>query len=53
MHLFQLLTYLDIDTIPRTDMCIYPKSNKIGIFTDDGFIKIYKIDSDVNYYEGE
>jgi hypothetical protein len=34
-------------------MCIYPKSNKIGIFTNEGFTKFYKQHSDVNYYEGE
>ena len=49
----ELLSYIDIDTIPKTDMCFYPKSGKIGVFTSDGFAKFYKTDSDVAYYEGE
>lgn len=48
-----VLTYIDIDTVPKTDMCYYPKSGKIGIFTNEGFAKLYKADSNVTYYEGE
>lgn len=48
-----VLTYIDIDTVPKTDMGVYPKSGKIAIFTNDGFAKVYKADSDVKYYEGE
>jgi uncharacterized cupin superfamily protein len=49
----EVLTYLDIDTVPRTDMAIYPKSGKVGIFTDDGIAKIFKADDAVKYYDGE
>ncbi len=49
----ETLTYIDIDTIPKTDMAVYPKTGKIGIFTNDGFTKWYKKDTDVKYYEGE
>ena len=49
----EILTYIDIDTIPKTDMCAYPRTDKIGIFTNDGFAKFYKLNSDVKYYEGE
>ena len=49
----ETLTYIDIDTVPKTDMCLYPKTGKIGIFTNDGFAKIYKTNNDVKYYEHE
>ena len=49
----ELLSYIDIDTVPKTDLCTYPKSGKIGIFGNDGYVKIFKSDSDVNYYDGE
>lgn len=49
----EVLAYIDIDTVPKTDMGVYPKSGKIGVFTNDGFAKLYKADSDVMYYEYE
>ncbi|MDR0287125.1 MAG: cupin domain-containing protein [Clostridiales bacterium] len=49
----EVLTYIDIDTVPKTDMCIYPKSGKIGVFTNDGFAKLYKLNDDIKYYDGE
>ncbi len=47
------LSYIDIDVVPATDMAVYPKTGKIGVFTRDGFAKWYKKDGDVKYYEGE
>jgi Uncharacterized conserved protein, contains double-stranded beta-helix domain len=47
------LCYIDIDTVPKTDMCIYPKTGKIGVYTHDGFNNVYKLDSGVGYYDGE
>ncbi len=49
----EVLTYIDIDTIPKVDMAVYPKTGKVGIFTNEGLIKIYKTDGTVPYYEGE
>ena len=49
----EVLSYIDIDTIPTTDMCVYPKSEKIGVFLNDGFMKFYKQSNDVKYYDGE
>ncbi len=49
----EVLTYLDVDTIPVTDMAVYPRTGKIGVFTNDGFMKWYKTDNNINYYEGE
>lgn len=48
-----VLRYIDIDTVPKTDMGVYPKSGKLAVFTNDGFAKFYRADSDVSYYEGE
>ena len=47
------LCYIDIDTVPKTDMCVYPKTGKIGVYTHDGFSKLYKTDDSVDYYDGE
>lgn len=47
------LTYIDIDTIPKADMAVYPKTGKIGVFTNDGFTRWYKKDGNINYYDGE
>jgi uncharacterized cupin superfamily protein len=49
----EVLTYIDIDTIPKTDMCVYPKTGKMGVFLNDGFMKFYKLNNDVKYYDGE
>ena len=47
------LTYIDIDTVPKTDMAVYPRTGKIGVFTTDGFAKWYKADGNVKYYDEE
>lgn len=47
------LTYIDIDTVPKVDMAVYPRTGKIGVFTTDGFTKWYKEDGNVKYYDGE
>lgn len=46
------LIYLDVDTIYDIDVCIYPDSNKIGIYNEN-VNKVYKLDDEVDYYEGE
>jgi uncharacterized cupin superfamily protein len=49
----EVLSYIDIDTVPETDMAVYPKTGKIGVFGNDGFMKIYKMDGGIKYYDGE
>ncbi|KAI4453271.1 alanyl-trna synthetase [Holotrichia oblita] len=46
------LVYLDVDTRAEQDIIFYPHSNKIMAITKD-FKKLYNIDTDVNYLEGE
>ena len=47
------LCYLDIDTTSMPDVCHYPDSKKVGIFSDDKMGMIYKEADHVDYYEGE
>lgn len=46
------LVYLDFDVIHDLDVAIYPDSNKIGIW-GKGINKVYKLEEDVGYYDGE
>lgn len=46
------LVYLDVDTSAGQDIVFYPHTNKL-MAVADGFRKWYKIDSDVNYLDGE
>ena len=46
------LVYLDVDVIHNIDVSVYPDSNKIGVWGTDTN-RIYRLDDDVDYYEGE
>lgn len=46
------LVYIDFDVIHDLDVAIYPDSNKIGVWGKD-INRVYPLDGDVNYYEGE
>lgn len=46
------LSYIDFDVVHEVDVSVYPDSGKIGIW-GKGINKLYKEDSDVDYYEGE
>ena len=46
------LTYIDFDTVNDIDVAIYPDSKKIGIW-GKGINRVYKMDEDVDYYDGE
>ena len=46
------LVYLDFDVICDLDVTVYPDSGKLGIWGKDTN-KIYRIDDDVDYYDGE
>lgn len=46
------LIYLDFDTANDLDAAIYPDSNKIGIW-GKGVNRVYRLQEDVDYYDGE
>jgi len=48
----EMLIYLDVDTKHRPDVCLYPETNKIGIY-GDGIRQIHKTDKCIDYYDGE
>jgi uncharacterized cupin superfamily protein len=51
------LKYLSLSTKERAEVCEYPDSNKIGVIVGDygdwAVRKMFKADSDVDYFEGE
>ena len=46
------LVYIDFDVIHDLDAAIYPVSGKIGVW-GKGVNRVYRLDDNVNYYEGE
>ena len=46
------LVYIDFDVIYDLDVTIYPDSEKIAVWGKD-INKVYKLDSNVDYYDGE
>ena len=46
------LVYLDFDIVNDLDVTIYPDSGKIGIWGKDTN-RVYRLNDDVPYYEGE
>jgi uncharacterized cupin superfamily protein len=48
----QALVYIDFDTKNDVDIAVYPDSGKVGIW-GGGVNRIYMIENDVDYYEGE
>ena len=46
------LVYLDFDIVHDLDVTMYPDSGKLGIWGMDTN-KLYRIDDDVDYYDGE
>lgn len=46
------LVYIDFDVIHDIDVTLYPDSDKIAVW-GKGTNKVYEIDSNVDYYEGE
>lgn len=46
------LVYIDFDVIHDLDVAIYPDSGKIGVWGKN-VNKVYKLNADVDYYEGE
>ena len=50
--LTKMLVYIDFDVIHDLDAAIYPDSGKIGVW-GKGVNRVYPLDADVDYYEGE
>lgn len=46
------LIYIDFDVVHDLDVCVYPDSDKIGIW-GMGINQIFRQSSNVDYYEGE
>ena len=46
------LVYIDFDVVHDLDVCVYPDSDKIGIW-GMGINRVYPLSSNVDYYEGE
>ena len=48
----EALTYIDFDVIHDLDVCLYPDSQKIAVWGKD-VNRVYPMDANVDYYEGE
>lgn len=48
----EALVYIDFDAIHDLDVAIYPDSGKIGVW-GKGVNRVYLLENNVNYYEGE
>ncbi len=48
----EMLVYIDFDIVHDLDVTVYPDSGKLGIWGKDTN-RIYRMDDDVDYYEGE
>lgn len=46
------LVYIDFDVIHDIDVCFYPDSGKMAVWGKD-VNKVYPVDANVDYYEGE
>ena len=46
------LVYIDFDTLADPNVCVYPDSNKVGIYGKD-LRKIYHLEDNVDYYDRE
>ena len=46
------LIYIDFDTLADPNVCVYPDSNKVGVYGKD-LRKIYRLEDSVDYYDRE
>ena len=46
------LVYIDFDVIHDLDAAVYPDSGKIGVW-GKGINRVYRLEDDVPYYDGE
>lgn len=48
----EMLIYIDFDTLADPNVCVYPDSNKVGVYGKD-LRKIYRLEDNVDYYDRE
>ena len=48
----EALVYIDFDTLADPNVCVYPDSNKVGVYGKD-LRKIYRLEDNVDYYDRE
>ena len=48
----ETLIYIDFDTTDDPNVCVYPDSNKVGVYGRD-LRKIYRLEDSVDYYDRE
>ena len=48
----EALVYLDFDAIPQRDVCFYPDSRKMAVWSPM-FRGVYRIEDKVDYYDRE
>ena len=46
------LIYIDFDTVADPNVCVYPDSNKVGVYGSD-FREIFRLEDSVDYYDRE
>lgn len=49
----QPLAYIDFDIVHSPEICFYPDSKKIGVFTKSGLSKIFRQSDEADYFDGE
>lgn len=47
------LVYLDFDAVGLPDVVMYPESGKVGVLVDGQPNRFFRLDSAVDYYDGE
>ncbi len=48
----ETMAYLDFDATPQRDVCVYPDSNKMAVWSPT-FRGVYRIEDRVDYYDRE
>ena len=48
----ETMVYLDFDTVTPTNVCVYPDSRKVAVWSKS-FGKAYRIEDSVAYYDRE
>lgn len=48
----EALVYLDFDAVGQLDVCVYPDSEKVGVW-GPGLSKVFRAETDVDYYDRE
>ncbi len=48
----ETMVYLDFDTVTSTNVCVYPDSRKVAVWSPT-LRKVYRIEDNVDYYDRE